>query len=143
MNLSIKPVDVAHVVQVWPMVETFIVEAFEKGRDSPPEAWNYTIEHVRAFLASGQWLLLVAIDDKDVIHGAATVSFLNYPMQRVAFVTAIGGRMIGNRETFDKFKALLKVYGATKIQGYGRESIVRLWKRLSFEPRGTLVEIMI
>ena len=45
---------------------------------------------------------------------------------------------LGNRPA-----ALMKAHGATKIQGYGRESIVRLWKRFNFEPRNTLVEVLI
>ena len=76
-------------------------------------------------------------------HGPATVSFINYPIHRVAFVTAIGGKLISNQETFEQFKALLKNRGATKIQGYGRDAIVRLWKQYNFEPRNTLVEVLI
>jgi hypothetical protein len=98
---------------------------------------------MQMFLTSGQWLLLVATDEAGVIHGAATVSFINYPLHRVAFITAIGGKLISNRDTFEQMKLLLKQRGATKIQGYGRESIVRLWKRYNFEPRNTLVEVLI
>jgi hypothetical protein len=61
----------------------------------------------------------------------------------VAFVTAIGGKLISSQETFDQLKTLLKLRGATKIQGYGRDAIVRLWKRYDFEPRNTLVEVLI
>ena len=50
---------------------------------------------------------------------------------------------IRNQETFEQLKTLLKLRGATKIQGYGRESIVRLWKRYNFEARNTLVEVLI
>jgi hypothetical protein len=89
----------------------------------------------------GQWLLLVATDEENKVHGAATVSFLNYPMARVAFITLIGGRLVSNKETFEQLKDILKQRGATKVQGYGRESIVRLWKRYGFEPRTTLVEV--
>jgi hypothetical protein len=92
---------------------------------------------------SGQWVLLVAIDEEMKIHGAATVSFMNYPLHRVAFITCIGGKLISNQETFNQLKLLLKSHGATKIQGSGRESIVRLWKRYNFEPRNTLVEVLI
>jgi hypothetical protein len=71
------------------------------------------------------------------------VSFANYPMNRVAFITLIGGKLIASRETFEQLKVLLKQRGATKVQGYGRESIVRLWKRFGFEPRTTLVEVQL
>ena len=77
------------------------------------------------------------------IHGACTVSFLNYPLHRVAFITTIGGKLISNDDTFQQLKTILKASGATKIQGYGRDAIVRLWKRYNFEPRNTLVEVLI
>jgi hypothetical protein len=143
MNLKISHVDTNYVQQVWTRVKPFIEEAMTKGGDFPDSAQNYTVDHIQSFLTSGAWLLIVAVDEENTIHGCATVSFINYPMHRVAFVTAIGGKLISNQETFDQLKALLKHRGATKIQGYGRDAIVRLWKRYNFEPRNTLVEVLI
>ena len=143
MSLKISYVDTNYVQQTWPMVKPFIEEAMVKGGDFPEWAQDYTVEHIQSFLVSGAWLLIVAIDEENTIHGCAAVSFINYPLHRVAFVTAIGGKLISNQDTFDQLKALLKHRGATKIQGYGRESIVRLWKRYNFEPRNTLVEVLI
>lgn len=145
MALSIRFVEQAYVNQTWPLIEKFITEALEKtgGGDFPEWAANYNVEHIRVFVSTGTWLLVVAVDETGVIHGACTVSFLNYPLHRVAFVTAIGGKLISSKETFAQFKQLLKSYGATKIQGVGRESIVRLWKRYDFEPRNTLVEVLL
>lgn len=143
MTLTVHPVDVHYIQQTWPMVKPFIDEALEKGGDFPEWAAGYTVAHIQGFLTAGHWLLLVAIDEDNVIHGAATVSFMTYPLHRVAFVTAIGGKLISSHDTFEQFKALLKQRGATKIQGYGRPAIVRLWKRYNFEPRNTLVEVLI
>ena len=143
MNLTIRPVENAHVQQVWPLAKQFIADALDKGEDFPEETKNYNINHVEAFLAANQWMLLVAVDEQMQVHGAATVSFISYPLHRVAFITAIGGKLISSQETFEQLKRLLKTYGATKIQGFGRESIVRLWKRYDFEPRHTLVEVLI
>ena len=143
MTLSIRHVDVSYMQQTWPLVKPFIEEAMEKGGEFPEWAASYNVDHIQGFLTAGQWLLLVAVDEEHTIHGAATVSFINYPLHRVAFVTAIGGKLISSQETVRQLKALLKLRGATKIQGYGRESIVRLWKRYNFEPRNTLVEVLI
>lgn len=143
MNLSIQPVDVNYVSQVWPFVEKYLQEGLDKEDDSPEWSTCYNIHHVQGFITSGAWLLVVAVDESNGIHGAATVSFANYPMNRVAFVTLIGGKLISSQNTFEQFKLLLKQRGATKIQGYGREAIVRLWKRFGFEPRTTLVEVQI
>lgn len=136
MSLNIRPVDPAFVSQAWPVVKGYIEDALSKS-----EAPDYTIDHVQMYLTSGQWLLLVATDDDNAVHGAATVSFINYPLNRVAFITTIGGKLISNDNTFEQLKTLLKSRGATKIQGFGRPAIVRLWQRYNFEPRNTLVEV--
>lgn len=141
MNLKVLPVEVNYVAQIWPKVEPFLTDALVKDSGSPEWSECYNIHHVQGFITSGQWLLLVAVDENKEIHGAATVSFANYPMQRVAFITLIGGHLVSNEDTFGQLAGLLKSYGATKLQGYGRPAIVRLWKRYGFEPRTTLVEV--
>ena len=141
--MNIQPVDTSYIAQVWPLVKDYLEDALSEGNDAPQWSDCYNLHHVQAFLSSGLWLLLVATDDEGKIHGAATVSFANYPMSRVAFITLIGGRLISNKDTFEQLKVILKQRGATKVQGYGRESIVRLWKRYGFEPRTTLVEVQI
>jgi hypothetical protein len=75
------------------------------------------------------------------VHGAATVSFANYPKNRVAFITLIGGKLISNKDTFGQFSNILRNAGATKIQGMARPAIARLWKRYGFEERTILVEV--
>jgi len=143
MKLAVQHVDTNHVQQVWPMVEPFLNDALTKGVDFPDWAACYNIHHVQQFVTGGQWLLLVAADEENKIHGAATVSFINYPLHRVAFITCIGGKLISSKETFEQLKVILKSRGATKIQGSGRDAIVRLWKRYNFEPRNTLVEALL
>ena len=121
-------------------VEGYIDEALTKGHDFPDWSRSYTKEHVQSYLTSGQWLLFVAVDDQNEVQGAATISFINYPNDRIGYITSIGGRLIANRKTFTELCEILKHRGATKIQGLGRPSIVRLWNRLGFEPISTLVE---
>ena len=141
MTLRVAPVDPNHIQQVWPRVVDFIKSAVDKG--TTEDTRNYNEHHILQYLTSGQWLLLVAVDEQNDIHGACTVSFINYPLHRVAFVTAIGGKLISNEDTFGQLKNICSQNGATKIQGFGREAIVKLWSRYGFEPRSTLVEIKI
>lgn len=143
MNLTVHPVDVNHIQQVWPMVQGYVQEALDKGGDFPEWADGYNLSHVQGFVTSGQWLLLVAVDEEKVIHGAMTVSFINYPLHRVAFVTTTGGKFIANPELLEQLKVLVKHRGATKIQAFCRESMVRLLSRAGFEPRNTLVETLV
>jgi hypothetical protein len=138
MNLSIQPVATQFVNQVWSDVEAFIKSAEEKSG-----ATEYNTEHIKVYLTTGQWMLLVAADEEKTIHGAAAVNFINYPNDRVAFITAIGGKLISNEDTYAQMCAILKECGATKIQGMARESVARLWKRFGFDERSILVEAKI
>lgn len=139
MDLVIHPVDTHLVQQVWPHVVGYLEDALQKSEG----AVDYNVHHVQMFLTSGQWMLLVAVDAQNQVHGAATVSFINYPLSRVAFITGIGGKLVSSEGTFEQLKTILKQRGATKIQGFGRDAIVRLWKRYGFEPKTTLVEVTI
>jgi hypothetical protein len=134
LNLTIQPVFPAQVHQTWPLVEGFLAEALKWGED------DYTVEQAKACLAKGEWLLVVAVDEENTIHGAAAVNIYNMPNDRVAFVTAIGGKLISNKDTYEQFSTLLKSYGATKIQGAAREAIARLWTRYGFKERYRIVE---
>ena len=137
MNLSIKPVFTDSFHKAWPLVEGFLAEALKWGED------DYTAEQAKVLLSKGDWLLVVAVDDDNKIHGAAAVSFNNMPNDRIAFVVAIGGKLISNQDTYTQFCALLKAYGATKIQGAAREAIARLWTRYGFKERYRIVEAKI
>ena len=134
--MNIQRVDIGHIHQVWPMVEPHIAAALDHAKG------EYTLESVKVLLVTGQWLLIVAVDDEGV-HGAATVSFSSRPHDRVAFVTAIGGKLISNTDTFEQLKMLLKSLGATCIEGAARESIARLWSRYGFEEKYRIVGVKI
>lgn len=140
MKLTVQPVPVQYFHQTWPMVEKFIADAIEQGDPGEP---LYNLEHIKGYIVSGSWLLLVAVDENNDIHGAGTVSFANHPLHRVAFVTTIGGKLIANRDTIAQLKVILKQNGATILQAFGRPSIVRLWRRYNFESRNTLVEVLL
>jgi hypothetical protein len=137
MILTVQHVPQQFVAQTWPLVEEYIASANKYGGD------DYTLDQIKMYATQGQWVLLVATDEEKNVHGAATVSFLNYPNDRVAFVTAIGGKLISNDDTFEQLKVLLRSMGATKIQGAARESIARLWKRYGFAERYVVVEVKI
>jgi hypothetical protein len=141
MNLKIQTVSVDYIAQTWQFVEKFLEEALTKGEPTPEWSDNYDLSHVQGFLSYGVWTLLVAVDENNIIQGAATVSFANYPKNRVAFITLIGGKLISNKDTFEQMSNILRHAGATKIQGMARPAIARLWKRYGFEERTTLVEV--
>ena len=137
MTFKIQPVPTSNFHQTWPLVEKFLSDALKWGED------DYTVEQARALLADGRWLLLVAVDEENKIHGAAAVNFFNMPNDRVAFIIAIGGHLVTNKDTYSQMCTILKSFGATKLQGAARESIARLWSRFGLKERYRIVEAKI
>ena len=62
MTLSIRPVLTANIHQTWPLVESFLAEALKWGED------DYTAEQAKVYLAKGDWLLVVAVDEATVVE---------------------------------------------------------------------------
>ena len=135
MTLSVQYVPQHQAARSWSLAEPHIQEAVQYGDG------DYTLDQVKLLVNMGSWSLLVAVDEQNAVQGAATVSYMNYPNDRVAFITFIGGKLISNKETFEQMCGILKANGATKIQGYARPAIARLWSRYGFEERTTLVEV--
>ena len=119
--MKIQHVTLEWVNCTWPAVEPFIASALEHSTD-------YTVDQVKTFVTTGQWLLIVAVDAGE-IQGAAVVHLFNRPSARVAFVTALGGKGILTPDSFEQLKALMTLFGATAIEGAVRESVARLWNR--------------
>jgi len=144
MSISARIVEQAYVNQTWPLVEKYISAALTSIEDTgiPKEHRLYDLEHVQAYVANGQWQLLVAVEDNQIL-GAAVVSYINYPLHRAAYIVAIGGKLITNKDTFSQLKSILKGCGATLLQGHGRPSIVRLWKRFNLIPGLTSTETLL
>ena len=135
--MRVAPVELPYVNQVWSQIEVYINDALMLGDAGEP---LYNLHHIQSYVTSGEWLLLVAIDDQNNIHGAMTISFQNFPLHRVAFITTVGGKFILTDEMYEQLQAVLKFKGATMIQAYGRPSMVRLLKRHNLKARNTLVE---
>lgn len=130
--MKIQHVETNYVSQVWPRVADYIDAGLSHQND-------YKLDHVKMYLTSGQWTLVLAIADDGFIQGAAAVSFMNRPDDRVAFVVVMGGKLISSQETFLQFKDVLKLFGATYIEGAARESVARLWTKYGLEEKYRIV----
>ena len=138
MSVEIRYVPTNNVAQVWPLVEKYIDASQKQGGGG-----DYTLDHVKVYLSSGMWILVVAVDEQGLIQGAMTVSFINYPNDRVAFVTSTGGRTIISKETLMQLKNIVKQMGATKLQAAVRPSMEKLLSRTGFYSRYKIVETKI
>lgn len=134
MTLTVRPVPTTIFHQVWPSIEDLFIKA------NKYDAGDYTIDQIKAFLASGNWLLLVATDEKNKIHGVAAINFYNMPNYRVGFITAMAGKAIVNEDVYKQVCEILKANGATRVQCAARESAARLYKQVGMQERHIIME---
>jgi hypothetical protein len=137
MTITVKPVFPEYFHQTWPLVKDLFASALKFGGD------EYTLDQIKALLAQGHWILLVAVDEENTVHGTASIEFINKPNDRVGFITAMAGNTIVNKDVFGQVCALLKANGATKVQCAARESAARLYKQVGLEERYTILEAKI
>lgn len=101
---------------------------------------EYSLEQLKVMLTQGRQVLCVGAEEDLVIKCAMTIEWINYPNDRVAFITAIGGKT--DKQGFSEFEQWVKANGGTKIQGAAFEAVARLWKRAyGFENRYIIVEL--
>lgn len=132
--MKVEHVPIQWVHRVWATVEPYIADAMEHSKG------ECTVEQAKAFVAQGQWALLVA-SDEGKIQGAATINFFNRTNDRVAHITAIGGKFISSADNIQQLKNYVVSMGATCLEGAVRESIARLYKRYGFEEKYRIVEV--
>jgi hypothetical protein len=131
--LKLYTIPANNVQQTWSKVEDMLDKAMAHS------GGEYTLEHLKVMLTQGRQVLLVAADEAMDIKCALTVEWINYPNDRVAFITAIGGKTCAN--AVDQFCIWAKKNGGTKIQGAAFEAVAKLWKRAyKFENRYIIVE---
>jgi hypothetical protein len=111
------------IYNIWDQVEPYITEALKHS------SGEYNAEQLKILIIQGQQVLLVAVNEQNNIHGVCTVEFINYPNDRIAYVTAFGGVDVANKDVWDQFENWLKLSGATKFRASTYESAARLYKR--------------
>lgn len=121
MRVELVPLNTVHLV--WNQVENYFKEAVNKS------VGEYNVEHLKAHVVAGMQTLYIAIDEKEgTIKGGSIVNFINYPNFRVAYITATGGNMIVNDDTWNNLANLLKQAGATRCHACASEAATRLYK---------------
>ena len=118
----------------WAVIEGYIADALTKS-----ECDEYDVKDVKSSLINEHLHLFVGVE-QDKIQGVIVISFVQYPKQKVAFICAYGGKFVTNKEAYKQLCLLFKAFGATKVQGYVRNSVARLTTRLGFVEKQILVE---
>jgi hypothetical protein len=137
VNLTVQPVGTAYFHQTWPLVEKLFSKA------NKYDSGDYTLDQIKGLLANGSWVLLVATDEENVIHGVASISFYNMPNYRVGFITAMAGKAIVNEAVYKQVCSFIKANGATKVQCAARESAARLYKQVGMQERHIIMETVL
>ena len=122
-----------HIQQTWDKVEIMLDRAMAHS------GGEYDLDQLKVLLTQGRQVLCVGAEKDLIIKCAMTIEWINYPNDRVAFITAIGGKT--DKQGFGEFEQWVKANGGTKIQGAAFEAVARLWKRAyGFENRYIIVE---
>ncbi len=137
--MIVQAVDVRQVHQVWSMVEPMLEAAYDAAVGNP----DCTLEQLKAQLANGVQVMLVATDGAD-ITGVATIALVNYPNHRCATITAAGGRGITDGTIVEQVIAWCKQQGATKLKVQASGSRARLYEqKLALVPVAIVMERLI
>lgn len=132
--LTIKRIPPEFVSQRWETIEPLLLKVLPHCGD------EYTLDQIKVYLTAGSWLLLAACDEQDNIHGIASIQFNNMPNYRVAFIVTISGKFITSNDMLEQFIQVLKLHGATKIEGAVRPAMLRFSKKYGFNTKSVLIE---
>ena len=131
--LKFYVVPTEHIQQTWGKVEIMLDRAMAHS------GGEYDLDQLKVLLTQGRQVLCVGTEEDLIIKCAMTIEWINYPNDRVAFITAIGGKT--DKQGFGEFELWVKANGGTKIQGAAFEAVAKLWKRAyGFENRYIIVE---
>ncbi len=132
MKLYVVPTN--QVQRYWYLAEPLLQKALDKGNG------EFVSGQLKLLLTQGQQQLLLLMKE-DKCYVALTVQWINYPNDRVAYITYIGGK--NTKAGFEQFKIWVRQNGGTAIQGSTKfESIARLWNKLyGYEKKYTLMEL--
>ena len=83
--------------------------------------------------------MLFRSDEPGEFKGVAAVQYFNRPRDRVAFITALGGRLVTSHENADQLFDIFRANGATSVEAGARDEILRLWERYGLCKKYTII----
>ena len=134
MKLYVVPTN--QVQRFWYLAEPLLQKALDKGNN------EFTADQLKLLVTQGQQQLLLAMKE-DKCYVAVTVQWINYPNDRVAYITYLGGKDI--KKVANEFKEWVKHHGGTSIQcSTKHESIARLLVKLhGYQKKYQLLELKV
>ena len=131
--MNIQEVPIQFVNQVFPSIKRYLGSALQYSQG------DYTLEEARVLITAGTWSMIVAFDEPGEFKGVAAVQYFNRPRDRVAFITALGGRLVTSHENADQLFDIFRANGATSVEAGARDEILRLWERYGLCKKYTII----
>jgi hypothetical protein len=97
-------------------------------------------DDVAPLVTSGRWRLLVATNDAGDVCGAYTLAVTSTPTGVTATVVSACGVGLGSRQALDQLFEFARQLGATKAQALANDVAARLYQRVGFKKKATLIE---
>ena len=113
--------------QVWDTVAPLLQKAIDLDPNST------SAQHVNYTIRTGSMNLLVWEEPGEGITGAATVSFTDYPTERIAHVHLMGGKGIVKPHVFAEAQNWMRANGATKAQCWCQDNLVPMYQKMGLE----------
>ena len=113
------------VYSVWDKVKPFLEAAHHLD-------FEYTtVEQIKLLLVKGIQNLFIGVDDTGEIVGAMVTEFINYPNERVLFITEIGGKGIVTEPLINQIEDWARQNGATRMCAWADAARARLYQMKS------------
>jgi len=130
--MIVQYVEPRFINNIWNDIKPYIENALQHTDD-------YDAEQCKLFLINHGWDLFIAVEDQ-VLCGVATIFIENGVNHRTAIITTISGRGIINKNAMEQLMNILRLVGVDRVQGYARDSLVRLYQRFGLQKKANLVE---
>lgn len=118
--ITVQKVNPDKVYEVWSEVKDFLEASIETNTG------DCTLDQLKLLLTQGLQHLLVGMQENKIV-GAMAVEFVNYPNERVMFITALGGKQVVSKEVFNQVEDWARAQGATKSAAWAKKSQARLY----------------
>jgi len=122
-----------------PLVWDTVAPLLQKAIDLDPKSTS--TQHVNYTIRTGAMNLLVWQEENEGITGAATVSFTDYPTERIAQVHLMGGKGIVKEHVFEQAKNWMRANGATRAQCWCQDNLVPMYEKMGLDKTHNVMRI--
>jgi hypothetical protein len=125
--MSLYTINPGHLNSVWSIVAPML----QRALDLDPSFM--TIDQMQLLIRQGKLILLVHKNEAEEITGAATVEFIDTPLNRIAHVSCMGGAGIVRDHVFKEAQDWMRAQGATIAQCWAKGTLVQMYEKMGMK----------